>query len=109
MIDFVIRYWVELMLVALTSGMTALCVMVLSLFRGARELLKDRIYQIYNHYREKGYCPIYARESAESMYKAYAGLRGNGTIPPLMEKLRAMPTEPPPGVHRKPDLVEMQL
>lgn len=60
---------------------------------GIQALLRDRIIRAYNHYMEKGYCPIYAMENVESMYKQYHALGGNGAITGLLEKLREMPTE----------------
>lgn len=60
---------------------------------GIQALLRDRIIRAYNHYMEKGYCPIYAMENVESMYKYYYLLGGNGAITGLLEKLREMPTE----------------
>lgn len=61
---------------------------------GVRALLRDRIIQTYNHYMEKGYCPIYSMENAEGMYIEYQRLGGNGTVVKLMEDLKALPTEP---------------
>ena len=34
-----------------------------ALREGVEALLRDRIIQSYNHYQDKGYCPIYAKES----------------------------------------------
>ena len=35
---------------------------------GVQALLRDRIIQAYNHYTEKGCCPIYGLENVEEMY-----------------------------------------
>jgi hypothetical protein len=60
---------------------------------GMRAILRDRIIQTYNHYSEKGYCPIYARENVSNMYDAYHNLGGNGTVTTLYERLQDLPTE----------------
>jgi len=61
---------------------------------GIQALLRDRIIQVYNHYANKGFCPIYARDDAEALFKQYTALGGNGTIKELLDKLSEMPTEP---------------
>ena len=58
-----------------------------------RQLLRDRIIQAYNHYTEKGYCPIYSRENIEKMYTEYNHLGGNGTVTELVDRIRELPTE----------------
>lgn len=60
---------------------------------GILAILRDRIIQVYNHYNEKGYCPIYAKDNVEEMYRQYHLLGGNGTVTGLVEKLRELPTE----------------
>lgn len=61
---------------------------------GMQALLRDRIIQSYNHYQDKGYCPIYGKENAKRMYDAYHVLGGNDVATQLKDKLLAMPEEP---------------
>ena len=59
---------------------------------GVQALLRDRIIQAYNHYVcEKGWVPIYAKESIDACYKSYEALGDNGVIDSLMEQLNALP------------------
>lgn len=59
---------------------------------GVQALLRDRIIQAYNHYVcEKGWVPIYAKESIDACYKSYEALGDNGVIDSLMEKLNELP------------------
>lgn len=58
---------------------------------GVQALLRDRIIQHYNHYTEKGWMPIYARQSLEACYISYEALGENGVIDGLMEQLRELP------------------
>lgn len=61
---------------------------------GVQAILRDRIIQAYNYYQGKGYCPIYAKENMERMYKAYHALDGNDVATKLKDTLMAMPEEP---------------
>lgn len=59
---------------------------------GVQALLRDRIIQAYNHYVcEKGWIPIYAKESIDACYRSYEALGDNGVIDSLMEQLIKLP------------------
>lgn len=59
---------------------------------GVQALLRDRIIQAYNHYVcEKGWVPIYAKESIDACYKSYEALGDNGVVDSLMEQLNELP------------------
>ena len=60
---------------------------------GMQALLRDRIIQSYNHYWEKKFCPIYARDNIKNLYKQYHALGGNGTVTDLVKKIDGLPTE----------------
>ena len=63
-----------------------------SLRAGVQALLRDRIIQAYNHYVcEKGWVPIYAKESIDACYKSYEALGDNGVVDSLMEQLNELP------------------
>ena len=66
----------------------------IALQEGVQALLRDRIIWTYNHYQDRGYCPIYAKENVKRMYDAYHGLGGNDVATSLKDKLIAMPEEP---------------
>ena len=61
---------------------------------GVQCLLRENIVHNYNKYQEKGYCPIYAKESIKRAYKAYHNLFGNDVATKLYNTLMAMPEEP---------------
>lgn len=65
-----------------------------ALHDGIQALLRDRIIQAYNHYQDKGYCPIYGKENVKRMYDAYHVLGGNDVATGLKDKLMKMPEEP---------------
>lgn len=60
---------------------------------GVESLLRDRIIQSYNHYQDKGYCPIYGKENVKRMYDAYHALGGNDVATKLKDTLLLMPEE----------------
>lgn len=62
---------------------------------GVQSLLRESIVNNYNRYSDKGYCPIYAKESLKRAYHAYHdGLGGNDVVTELYNKILKMPTEP---------------
>lgn len=97
MLEWIVKYWVEwsfgLIGALLVAGFHRLR-RLSAVGKGVQALLRDRIIQAYNHYAEKGYCPIYGMENVNAMYKEYHALGGNGTITELVERLKEMPTEP---------------
>lgn len=61
---------------------------------GVQSLLRESIVNNYNRYKEKGYCPIYAKESIKKVFHAYHdGLGGNDVASGLYKELLEMPTE----------------
>ena len=102
MTDWIAQYWKEGLYLAIV---TALSVAVrkgskavkkvkeknCAMEKGIQALLRDRIIQAYNHYTDKGFCPIYAQENIEALYTEYHNLGGNGTITTLVEELRELP------------------
>lgn len=81
------------MFVAMVPALGYVYAKTITIRAGLRALLRDRILQAYKHYHEdKGYCPIYALENVEEMYKQYYALGGNGTITKLLEELKELPT-----------------
>lgn len=61
---------------------------------GVQSLLRLEIVRSYNEYSEKGYCPIYAKESLTRGYRDYHSLGGNDVATSLYEKIMELPTEP---------------
>ncbi len=61
---------------------------------GVQALLRAQMIDDFNHYAEKGYAPIYARENFENLYTQYKGLGGNGVMTDIHEKFKALPTGP---------------
>lgn len=62
---------------------------------GLRSLLRADMVRTYEKAIEKGYAPVYVRDSFEGCFIAYTTLGGNGVISDIHAKLLQLPTEPP--------------
>lgn len=60
---------------------------------GVQSLLRESIVDSYNKYTDKGFCPIYAKESLKKVYAAYHNLGGNDVATELYQKLLRMEEE----------------
>lgn len=61
---------------------------------GVQSLLRESIVNSYNKYQDKGFCPIYAKESIRKVYLAYHNLGGNDVATNLYNNVLAMREEP---------------
>ncbi|HBU12330.1 MAG TPA: hypothetical protein DEB31_06260 [Clostridiales bacterium] len=100
--DFVFRYWIEVFFGVIVTAITVLVRQVMkyraeqrAIKHGIVAMLRDRIIQTYNDYAEMNYCPIYALENMEDMFREYSNLGGNGTIAKLVDDLKKLPTKKP--------------
>lgn len=64
---------------------------------GVQALLRSQMIADFNHYADKGYAPIYARETFDACYQQYKNLGGNGVMTDIHEKFKNLPTRPPKG------------
>ena len=60
---------------------------------GMQSLLRESIVDNYNKYTDKGFCPIYAKESLKKVYGADHRLGGNDVATELYHKLLKMEEE----------------
>ncbi len=68
---------------------------------GLQALLRAQMITDYNHYLEKGYAPIYARENFENMWRQYDRLGGNGVMKDIRDKFLALPAISEKKVRRR--------
>ena len=61
--------------------------------QGVQSLLRESIVSNYNKYHDKGFCPIYAKESMKKVYEAYHNLGGNDVATSLYRKILDMKEE----------------
>ncbi len=61
---------------------------------GMQAILRYMLIERYNHYRDKGYIPIYALETLNSMFTVYHAMGWNSIATDLMDDLKQLPHEP---------------
>jgi len=59
---------------------------------GLQAVLRAEMIDQYNKWNEKGYAPIYARQSFENMWVNYEALGTNGVMSDIHSKFMALPT-----------------
>ena len=101
--DWVLKYWIEwafgLVAGGLLWGFRSLAKKVKSnseeqaaIKAGLQALLRAQMVNDYNHYTEKGYAPLYARENFENCWKQYEALGKNGVMSDIRQKFLSLPT-----------------
>ena len=73
---------------------------VLAVKLGVQALLRAQMISDWNHYSEKGYAPIYARDNFENCWKQYHSLGVNGVMDDIHERFMKLPTEKE-GIHNE--------
>ena len=61
--------------------------------KGTQCLLRAEIIRSHEKYIDRGYCPVYAKESLTREYQAYHNLGGNDVATALYEQLMTLPNE----------------
>lgn len=61
--------------------------------KGVQALLRAQMIRDYNHYLDKGYAPLYAKENFENCWLQYHSLGENGVMDSIHEKFLELPTE----------------
>ena len=90
---FIIEYWLEFLLVSLTSSIICVLKQYGGLKNGMISLLKNEIIRIYEKYTKLGYCPSYMKENIEEMYVSYHKLGGNGMVTVMVDEIYKLPNE----------------
>ena len=93
MIEFIIKYWVELLLTTLTGGIAYVFKQYIGLKQGMQALLRNEIVRIYDVQMKLGYCPSYMKENIKDMYESYHMLKVNGLVTSMVNQLYELPNE----------------
>lgn len=64
---------------------------------GLQALLRTEITKAYYKHKEKGWIPLYALQSLQSVHDNYQTLGTNGVMDGLWKELMALPHTPPEG------------
>ena len=93
MIEFLWKYWLEILFTLVTSGVACMLKEYIGLKNGLKALLRNEIVRIYETYSKLGYCPSYMKENASEIYANYHKLGGNGYATSLINELYKLPNE----------------
>lgn len=93
MLDFIIKYWLEILFTVVTSGFVYIFKQYVSLKNGMRILLWNEIVRIYETYTNLGYCPSYMKENVNKMYECYHTFKGNGMATSMIEEIYKLPID----------------
>lgn len=103
LLEFLKQYWIELIFGIFTAFL-GFCYKSLkaelikrvkeqdAVKEGVVALLRQALYDSYNKWSERGYCPIYAMEVSTRIYEQYHTLGGNDVGTELYERLKELPT-----------------
>ncbi|MBR3162118.1 MAG: hypothetical protein IKF19_05250 [Bacilli bacterium] len=94
MLIFIVKYWLEILFVGLSSGFCYLIKQYIGLKNGIKSLLRNEIVRIYEVYTKSGYCPSYMKENINEIYSSYHQLNGNGMATSMIEELNKLPNKP---------------
>lgn len=92
MIEIIIKYWVEILLTSLTTGVVYIFKQYIGLKNGMTALLRNELVRIYEKYTKLTYCPSYMKENVKEMYENYHKLGGNGMVTALVKKIYDLPS-----------------
>lgn len=86
------QYWLEMVFGFIIAGLGVTVKTVKCYRKGLQALLRSQMINDYNHYKEKEFAPIYARENFENMWEQYHNLGANGVMDDIHEKFMSLPT-----------------
>ena len=78
---------------ALVTFIGTMLVRLKAIKAGLQCLLRAEIIRTYDNSKERGFCPLYAKEAVSRAYKAYHALGGNDVATELFHETLEMPTE----------------
>lgn len=87
--------WILSFVTVLLGGGAYVVTQITSIKRGLQALLRAQMIDDYNHYSEKGWAPIYARQNFENCWVNYERLFKNGVLHDIHDRFMALPTEEP--------------
>ena len=70
-----------------------------ALQRGVQALLRAQMVDTYQHFHNRGFAPLYARENFENLWRNYEALGANGVFSDIHNKFMALPTHEEPNTH----------
>lgn len=98
MIEFILKYWIEILFTTITTGVICMLKEYIGVKCGVKALLRNELVRIYEKYSKLGYCPSYMKENVNEIYSNYHRLGGNGYATNLVKEIFALPNDRKEGV-----------
>lgn len=95
MTDTFIKWLIPFLCGAAVSFAGSMVIRLKAIKNGLQCLLRAEIIRSHEKYKERRYCPIYAKEALTMAYNAYHALKGNDVATKLYKECVELPTEPP--------------
>ena len=95
MLDTFIKWLIPFLCGAAVSFAGSMLIRLKAIKNGLQCLLRAEIIRSHEKYKERGHCPIYAKEALTMAYNAYHALKGNDVATALYKECLELPTEPP--------------
>ena len=83
--------WIASFTAVMVPVFTYLYKRMKALEKGIQALLRAQMISDWNHYSEKGYAPIYAKENFENCWQQYEALGKNGVISGIHKDFMSLP------------------
>lgn len=104
--DWIVKYWTQWLFGIIAAALAAALRSVSKKVKkerdeqgaiklGLQALLRAQMVNDFNHYYEKGWAPIYARDNFDNCWKQYEALGKNGVMEDIYHKFMALPAQPP--------------
>ena len=85
--------WIVSVVGVLGAALSYILTHIRALQSGVQALLRAEMIDMYNHYKEKGHAPIYARENFDNLWQQYHALGANGVMDDIKKRFMALPTD----------------
>lgn len=80
---------------AMWVGFSKVIKMIGAVKLGTQASLRNSLVQLYEHYSELGYAPVWVRDNFVNMYTQYHSLGANGVMDDIYKKFLDLPVEQP--------------
>lgn len=91
--DIFLKWAVPFLCGAIVTFVSTMFIRLKAIKAGLQCLLRAEIIRTYDKAKERGFCPLYAKESVTRAYKAYHALGGNDVATELYHETLEMQTE----------------
>ena len=93
MLELIKEYYIQLLLITLTTGLIQQYYKYRAVQKGLTALLRNELVKSHREHENKKFMKVHERFNFLEMYNAYKTLGGNDVVTDLWEDLKDLPTE----------------